>query len=126
MILRVLNSLVVAMMAGGLIGFVLYGCAHRAVEETVPAKAATSTAAQSAEIAPVVVAAVATGCAAIGIGVALKEPHLATAGAATAGGALALQRCLPWIPWLIAAGAAYMAIRYAIKHHLVAKIGKIS
>ena len=58
----------------------------------------------------------------MGVGVLLKDPHLAVAGGATAVGALALQRFLPWIPWLIAAAMAYLAIRYAIKHHIGAKL----
>ena len=90
--------------------------------QTVPAQAASSTAAQSAEIAPVVLTATGAGIAAIGVGVALKDPHLVAAGVATSVGALALQRFLVWIPWLIAAAAVYMAIRYAIKHKLLANV----
>lgn len=88
------------------------------------AKAATSTAAQSAELAPVVLTATGAGLVAIGAGVYLKDPHLVAAGAATSGGALALQRFLPWIPWLLAGAMAYLALRYAIKHHLCDKLLK--
>lgn len=116
----------IALMVTGIVGeLCIAGCAHRApipIEQTAPAKAATSTSAQSAEIAPVIVGAVATGCAAVGVGIALKDPHLIAAGAGTAVGALALQRFLPWIPWLLAAAMAYLALRYAIKHHLGAKL----
>lgn len=102
--------------------FVLASCARTQPVVSVPASAATSTGAQSAEIAPVVVGAVATGCAAVGVGIALKSPHLVAAGAGTAVGALALQRFLPWIPWLIAAALAYLAILYAVKHGALGKI----
>lgn len=100
----------------------LAGCAHRAsapIEQTVPAKAATSTAAQSAEIAPLILTATGVGIAAAGAGVYLKSEPLVTSGIAVSVGALTLQRFLPWIPWLIATGMAYLAIRYAIKHHLL-------
>lgn len=94
------------------------GCSHRPapvipIEQTAPAKAATSTNAQSAEIAPLVVTAVAAGtataAACIGLGISGILPSKpATAGAVAGGtlavGALTLQRFLPYIPWLIVAG----------------------
>lgn len=117
-----IRRIFIAICMGYTLGYGLVACAHRdpaPILEQPPAKAATSTAAQSAEIAPLILTATGAGIAAAGAGVYLKSEPLATSGVAVSVGALALQRFLPWIPWLIAAGMAYLAIRYAVKHHLL-------
>lgn len=116
-----MRTLIAICLAFTLIGAVA-GCTHRnsaPILEQPSAKAATSTAAQSAEIAPLILTATGVGIAAAGAGVYLKSEPLITSGVAVSVGALTLQRFLPWIPWLIATGMAYLAIRYAIKHHLL-------
>ncbi len=69
-----------------------------------------------------IVTATGAGLVAVGAGVYLKSEPLATSGATVAVGALSLQRFLPWIPWIIAGGLAYLAIRYAVKHHVGQKL----
>lgn len=85
-------------------------CAHRqpALNQP-PAQAATSTAAQSEEIAPLVVTATGAGIVAAGAGVYLKSGPLVASGATVAVSALTLQRFLPYIPWVIVAGLVGLA-----------------
>lgn len=101
------------------LGYGLIACSHRPapvipIEQTAPAKAATSTSAQSAEIAPLVIKGVALGgiVAATAGAIAIAGPAplkpaattAAIAGSILVVGSLTIQRSLPYIPWLIVAG----------------------